>query len=160
MAEHLYKGQGLPKTNEDFEKLRVEFKRDQSDLGCLIVLWACVLGVLITVLPWEVSGTKLPAILRPLWNPYGLVLPVGGALWLLLALTPVARRSKRYKRVGQGINAYDLSVRHFNEWKRTHKRKSLTQCHSFLKLAQPYMQDVPMFIQFSEEVEAVWRESK
>ena len=150
--------QQLPRTNDEFEKLRVTFRENQTMVSALVILWACALGVLITAVPWVVPATKLPEALQPLWNPYGLILPVGATLWLLLALAPPARESKRYKKIGEAINAYDRAVAHYADWSRTGKRKHLKECHEYLQLTRSSLHEVPMVIQFAEKAEASYRE--
>jgi hypothetical protein len=158
MAERNAETPSPPTTDEEFDTIRTAFKANQSDVGCLIVLWACVLGVLVTVLPWSISATKLPTLLRPLWNPYPLILIIGGVLWALLALTPMARQSRRYKGIGRAINSFDRAEGYFSKWQQTRKRRCLQECKEHVKMAQPWLKDVPRFAQFAEQLERVLKE--
>ncbi|HQO19376.1 MAG TPA: hypothetical protein PLA03_03345 [Acidobacteriota bacterium] len=144
-------------TDEAYEELCRRFQANQNLVAWSFILWACLAGIAVPILLWNVPKSALPASIHPFWNVYGisvlLMLPM-----LLLRWTPFGREAQGYKGIGRAINAFEGAKVTYAKWKQTHARRDLNECYERLKLSEKYLQDVPMFKAIQKEINTAYQE--
>lgn len=131
-------------TDEAYENLLTKFQANQTTVGLSFILWACVLAICGPILLWVLPPEKLPAMIRPFWNIYTVV-PLLGSPILLLRWTRLGREARSYRGIGRAINSFERAKVCYENWEQAHRRRDLRQCVEYMKLAEPYLHEVPRF---------------
>jgi len=140
-------------TDQAYETLKKKFQANQEFAAALYIVCVVLTVLCIPIILVLVPRDRLPQILRPFFNPYGILFIVGIPLALLVGLTPVGREARTYKGIGSAINAFESARKRHAKWRHRHQKADLVACLDYLELAQSHLGQIPIYRKIREEVE-------
>lgn len=133
-------------------KAREYFNKSLRTMAVIYIPTLMVIAIFAIVLPFNIPAERLPLLIRPLWNTYGLLFGLGIICILILRITPFGRNYQKHVPLIKAVKAYDRTISQYERWQKKRNLQALINANECLRTSYEQLKEVPEYAELRQKV--------
>jgi hypothetical protein len=127
---------------QEYEREKRAMLNRSTPFGCAIMIIVSIAGFFCYWLPYEYPAQAMPAIIRPFWSTYPLMIVIIGVGFIIIRAILKMLGLEKKQEIEKAINAYEVAKKEYAKWKAKTAKESLLKSHETIGIAESVLSDL------------------